>query len=410
MPLNEEETKYHRINPVLQRKGYDDPWKVKLETPAPVEPTGFKGSRRKGHGRVDYLLCVHASGMPKPLPVAVIEAKAEDADPLKGMQQAKDYADCQRFSVRYVFATNGHRYGEFDKHAQMPAGPFPFSDFPSHVDLTARYSRDIGVDVTAPDASLLYMADSAAYAKPRYYQDAAIRAAFEKILRCEQAGQPARVLLSLATGAGKTVIAANLLYRLHEAGRLQKPALFLCDRDELREQAYEKLSKAMPKGSVRIVEGTRGNNAAANAKVHIATYQTLGLDDDGDGYASFLSRHYDDNAFSVIIIDECHRSAWGRWSVVLQRNPQAIQIGLTATPRQLAEPKPAKNARVRAKVSEQVKADDEVTASNVRHFGEPVYQYGLIQAQDDGYLAACEVVRLKPSIDGNPIRANKCWR
>ena len=79
----------------------------------------------------------------------------------------------------------------------------------------------------------------------------------------------------MATGSGKTVIAANLLWRLHEAGRLVKPALFLCDRDELREQALDKLSKAFPKGSVRIVETERGRNLAKNAKVHIATYQCL---------------------------------------------------------------------------------------------------------------------------------------
>jgi type I site-specific restriction endonuclease len=69
-----------------------------------------------------------------------------------------------------------------------------------------------------------------------------------------------------------------LLWRLHEAGRLTKPALFLCDRDELREQAYDKLARAFPKGSVRLVKNERGENAARNAKIQIATYQTLGLD------------------------------------------------------------------------------------------------------------------------------------
>ena len=67
--------------------------------------------------------------MPKPLPVAVIEAKAEGEDPLKGMQQAKSYADCTRFHVQYIFATNGHRYDEFDKHARCPTGPFHFPIF-----------------------------------------------------------------------------------------------------------------------------------------------------------------------------------------------------------------------------------------------------------------------------------------
>jgi type I restriction enzyme R subunit len=384
---NEAETRFYLIDPELRKKGYDQHWKLRLETPAPVEATGNKGRRRAGDGRTDYLICVQMGDMPKPLPVGVIEAKAETEDPLNGMQQAKGYADCTRFHVQYVFATNGHRYGEFDKTAQMPAGPFPFPDFPSHAALTARYAKDTGVDITRPEAAMLFMADAKAYAKPRYYQDAAIRAAFEKILRCEQNQEPARVLLSLATGAGKTVIAANLLWRLHEAERLTKPALFLCDRDELREQAYEKLSRAFPKGSVRIVKTERGENAARNAKVHIATYQTLGLDDDGTGFASFLTEHYPENSFSIIVIDECHRSAWGRWSEVLRRNPQAIHLGLTATPRKL-ESKQKTTAE-----------DAEVSSHNFKYFGEPVYEYPLIQAQEDGYLSACEIVRLKPSID-----------
>lgn len=386
MAYNEAETRYELIDPILREKGYRQ-WRVKLETPAPVEPTGNKGRRRTGNGRTDYLLCVQVGDMPKPLPVGVIEAKAESDDPLKGMEQGKRYAECVRFAVQYVFATNGHRYGEFDFGTQMPDGPFLFPDFPSHDDLTARYATDTGINLSAPEAAMLFMADSVAFNKPRYYQDAAIRAAFEKVLRCCLRGEPARVLLSLATGAGKTVIAANLLWRLHEAGQLAKPALFLCDRDELREQAWEKLSKAFPKGSVRIVKTERGQNAAKNAKVHIATYQTLGLDDEDQSYASFLTAHYPENAFSVIVIDECHRSAWGRWSEVLKRNPDAIHIGLTATPRQLRESK------------HQTADDVAITANNLGYFGDPVYEYTLIQAQEDGYLAACEIVKLKPSID-----------
>lgn len=388
MAYNEAETRFYLIDPVLREKGYDAHWKLKLETPAPVEPTGNKGRRRAGAGRTDYLLCVQVGNMPKPLPVAVIEAKPETADPLKGMQQAKGYADCTRFQVQYVFATNGHRYGEFDKTVQMPSGPHEFEPkFPTHAELTARYATATGVDVTQPGAAMLFMADSAAFPKPRYYQDAAIRAAFEKILRTEQAAQAPRVLLSLATGAGKTVIAANLLWRLHEAGRLTKPALFLCDRDELRSQAYDKLARSFPKGSVRIVKTEKGGNAAKNAKVHIATYHTLGLDDVDKEYASFLTEHYPPDTFSVIVIDECHRSAWGRWSEVLRRNPNAIHIGLTATPRQL-------------RVSRHQTADDaDITAHNLNYFGDPVYEYTLIEAQEDGYLAACEIVKLKPSID-----------
>lgn len=392
MSMNEADTRYHLIDPVLRDKGYVSRERITLETiltPAPVEPSGAKGRRRRGPGRTDYLLCVQVGDMPKALPVAVLEAKRESADPLKGMQQAKNYSDCERFDVKYVFATNGHKYGEFDCVTRLQGGPFPFSDFPPHPDLTARYARDTGIDMARPEAAMLFQADSPAWALSRYYQDAAIRAAFEKILTDQQADLPPRVLLTLATGAGKTVIAANLLWRMSQAGQLPKPALFLCDRDELREQAYSKL-KATFGDNARIVRTERGGNAARNARIHIATYQTLGLDDANlgvGGFASFLTDHYGEDAFSVIIIDECHRSAWGRWSEVLRRNPNAIHIGLTATPRKLEE---SKNASAE---------DRDITANNRRYFGEPVYEYTLIQAQEDGYLAACEIVKRKASID-----------
>jgi type I restriction enzyme R subunit len=393
MALNEEETRFHLIDPVLRRKGYDDPQRIKLETPAPVDPTGPKGRRRKGAGRTDYLLCVQVGDMSKPLPVAVLEAKREDADPLAGMQQAKGYADCQRFDVQYVFASNGHLYGDYDKPSGIQTGPHPLEDFPPHPGLRARYAKDKGIDLNRPDVALLFQADSPAWAQSRYYQDAAIRAAFEKIILEWQAGNAPRVLLTLATGAGKTIIATNLLWRMSKAGMLPKPALFLCDRDELRGQTYSKLKAAFG-GDARIVQTERGQNAAANARVHVATYQTLGIDENGDG--SFLTDHYGEDAFSVIIIDECHRSAWGKWSQVLTRNPNAIHIGLTATPRKLKEPKRAKQSK---EIEWAIAEDDAITAHNVQYFGEPVYEYTLVQAQEDGYLAACEIVKRKADID-----------
>jgi type I restriction enzyme R subunit len=393
MAHNEEETRFHLIDPVLRKKGYDDPQRIRLETPAPVEPSGAKGRRSKRGGRTDYLLCVQVGNMPKPLPVAVLEAKREDADPLNGMEQAKGYADCARFDVQYVFSSNGHLYGEYDKPSGIQTGPHPLEDFPPHPDLCARYAKDKGIDLNSPDAALLFQSDSPAWSASRYYQDAAIRAAFEKIIIGRRAGTAARVLLTLATGAGKTVIATNLLWRMAQAGMLPKPALFLCDRDELREQAYTKLKAAFG-GNARIVETERGQNAAANARIHIATYQTLGIDENGDG--SFLTDHYGEDAFSVIIIDECHRSAWGKWSQVLTRNPNAIHIGLTATPRKLKPPKQEQKSK---DVEAAIAADDAITANNVEYFGEPVYEYTLAQAQEDGYLAACEIVKRKADID-----------
>lgn len=385
MSKNEAETRYELIDPVLREKGYRMPY-IKLETPAPVEPIGPKGRRRKGPGKTDYLLCVDIPASAAPFPVAILEAKKESEDPLKGMQQAKGYAECERFDAKYIFSTNGHRYAKFNTFTGEQTGPFPLIDFPDHQRLTDCYAKHTGIRLDEPESEMLFAPDGPAY-ESRYYQDAAIRATFAKIIKSESAGEPPRALLSLATGSGKTIIAANLLWRLHEAERLSKPALFLCDRDELREQGYDKL-KALFGDNARIVKTEKGENAARNARIHIATYQTLGLDDDDDGFASFLTEHYPEDAFSVIIIDECHRSAWGKWSEVLKRNPNAIHIGLTATPRQLRESK--KHA---------TEEDAEITANNVKYFGEPVYEYTLIQAQDDGYLAACEIIKRKATID-----------
>ena len=105
MGMNEADTKYHRIDPVLREKGYTSVDRITLETiltPPPVEPTGAKGRRRKGPGRTDYLLCVQTGTMPRSMPIAVLEAKREDDAPLKGMQQAKGYADTLRFEPQIL--------------------------------------------------------------------------------------------------------------------------------------------------------------------------------------------------------------------------------------------------------------------------------------------------------------------
>ena len=99
MGLNEESTRYHLISPVLATKGCDDPWKIRLETPPPVEPTGFKGRRGKPSGRTDYLIYVRHASLPKPWPVGVLESKPEGVQPMAGMQQAKGYAACARHAV-----------------------------------------------------------------------------------------------------------------------------------------------------------------------------------------------------------------------------------------------------------------------------------------------------------------------
>ena len=225
----------------------------------------------------------------------------------------------------------------------------------------------------------------------RYYQDAAIRAVFEKIAHCEKTGDPKRALLSLATGSGKTFIAVNLLKRIADAKQLKR-ALFLCDRTELRDQGLGAFHAVFGADAAEVYQEKDGKNHARNARIHIATYQTLNVDTE-EADANLLKTFYPENAFSHIIIDECHRSAWGKWSQVLTRNPDAVQIGLTATPRELEI----------EENSEEVKADAQITADNLRYFGEPVYEYDMSQGIEDGYLAACEIQRGRVNIDDTGI-------
>ena len=106
MVMNEQETRYFLIELILREKGYDEITKLRCETPALLNLQGLKQDARKVADELITLLCVQVGDMPKPLPVvAVLEAKKEDEDPLKGMQQAKKYPECERFEVKYVFAS-----------------------------------------------------------------------------------------------------------------------------------------------------------------------------------------------------------------------------------------------------------------------------------------------------------------
>ena len=241
----------------------------------------------------------------------------------------------------------------------------------------------MGFSLDSPAARPLLTPYPGGEATRRYYQDAAIRAVLEKIAKGEK-----RALLSLATGSGKTFIAVNLLKRIADAGQLRR-ALFVCDRDELRQQGVGALQNIFGSDAAEVFRKSDGTNNARNARIHVATYQTLDVAAE-DGTANFLTTHYPEDYFSHIVIDECHRSAWGKWSQVLTRNPNAVQIGLTATPRQII-------------VSEKNREADEdarIAADNIRHFGEPVYEYDIAEGIEDGYLAACEIFRRDVLLDG----------
>lgn len=382
MTLSEADTRAKLIDPALHARGWTEDLLRREETSGAILISDGRPTKQP-KGRVDYTLRIKVTMEAQPVAVALIEAKAEHLPPNHGLEQAKLYAACKRLNVPFVFATNGHLFVEFDRFTGITTHSRPLAEFPTPKELQVRYEQGMGFKLDEPAARPLLTRYVGGEATRRYYQDAAIRAVLEKIARCEKNNQPRRALLSLATGAGKTFIAVNLLRRIADAGLLRR-ALFLCDRDELRNQALGAFHNAFGSDAAEVA----GGNPQKNARILIATYQTLDVDTD-EADANFLTQNYPENFFSHIIIDECHRSAWGKWSQVLERNPQAVQIGLTATPRQIQTG--AKGAS--QPETPEVKNDLQINADNMKYFGEPVYEYDLSQGIEDGYLAACEIIR-----------------
>lgn len=386
MGYNEADTRSKLIDPAIYARGWSEDHIKREESAGTIEIVAGK-AKRNAKGKVDYTLRLKVASATQPIAVAIIEAKAEEKHPGHGLEQAKAYAACKRLNVPFVFSSNGHQFVEFDHFSGVTSAPCPMAQFPSPEELRRRYETGMGFSLDSPAAKPLLIPYHGGEAGRRYYQDAAIRAVLEKIARCDAQAEPKRALLSLATGAGKTFIAVNLLRKIADAGQLRR-ALFVCDRDELRTQGLAALQKVFGSDAM----AATGSNPEKNARVVVATYQTLDVDSD-EADANFLTTHYPENYFSHIVIDECHRSAWGKWSQVLLRNPEAVQVGLTATPRKINFPKGSVEAE----------ADAKICADNYKHFGEPVYEYDMAQAIEDGYLAACEIIKGRVSLDENTL-------
>ncbi|MCC6697177.1 MAG: DEAD/DEAH box helicase family protein [Candidatus Hydrogenedentes bacterium] len=390
MDYNEADTRAKLIDPAIHRCGWNEELIRREETAGTIDIVEGK-ARRRSRGKIDYVLRVKVNVDTQPVALALIEAKKASLPPGHGLDQAKGYAECKRLNVKFVFSSNGHQFVEFDCFTGLTSAPRPMAEFPTPEELRARYERYMGFMLDSSAARPLLQPYSGGEGTRRYYQDAAIRAVMEKVAQCDVTGQPKRALLSLATGAGKTFIAVNLLKRISDAGQLTR-ALFVCDRDELRTQALKAFQNVFGSDAAEVFRKSDGANNAKNARIHIATYQTLGVENE-DGDANFLTTFYPENYFTHIVIDECHRSAWGKWSQVLTRNSKAVQIGLTATPRQLECTEETAEAQ----------QDADITANNLAYFGEPAYEYDIAQAIEDGYLAACEIQKGRVNLDDTGI-------
>jgi len=307
--------------------------------------------------------------------LAVIEAKAWDESLTEGVAQAKNYAD--KMAIRYTYSTNGRELYGMD----MQEGKEGVKDrFPTPEELwnltfaEANAWRDRFADVP--------FEDKGGYFQGRYYQDLAIQRVMEAIAADQQ-----RILLTLATGTGKTFIAFQIAWKLfHSRWNLSREPsrrpriLFLADRNILADQAYNAFSAFPEDALVRIEPGDirKKGKVPKNGSLFFTIFQTFMSGPPKDGKPSPYFGEYPPDFFDFIVIDECHRGGANdesTWRDILTYFFPAVQLGLTATP----------------------KRKDNV--DTYAYFGEPVYVYSLKDGINDGFLTPFKVKQISTTLD-----------
>ncbi len=361
MRYSESDTRANFIDPLLIECG----WKPENIQREYYFTDGRKilNNRRGKRKFVDYLLKYQNVNL------AILEAKSSDKHPTEGLQQAIDYAN--DLNVRFVYSSNGLKHYEFD----ISNGKGDYVErFPTPDELFNR----ITLNATAQQERLMVQPlDISGANQPRYYQIIAVNKAIETI----SAGKK-RVLLTLATGTGKTFIAYQIVYKLFQTrwnldGAERRPkVLFLADRNILADQAINTFNP-FEKDLVKINgEEVRRRNGVVptNANIFFAIYQAIAEKENIGGFF----KQYPADFFDLIIVDECHRGSAneeGSWREILDYFGTAVQMGMTATP----------------------KRNDNV--DTYKYFGEPVYEYSLKQGINDGFLTPYKVKRITTNID-----------
>lgn len=182
--MSEADTRAKLIDPAIHCRGWTEDLIKREESAGAVEIVAGK-ARRKSKGRTDYTLRVLVNPDTQPVALALLEAKKESLAP-GGLDQAKGYARSFQHNVQFVFSSNGHLFVEFDRSTGMTSLPRPLSEFPTPDELRARYERIMGFSLAAPAAKPLLQRYVGGEGQRRYFQDAAIRAVFEKVARCAE--------------------------------------------------------------------------------------------------------------------------------------------------------------------------------------------------------------------------------
>ncbi|ENE4022958.1 DEAD/DEAH box helicase family protein [Campylobacter coli] len=329
------------------------------------------GNKRAERKFADYLLKFQNNNL------AIIEAKKQNKDALDGLSQGIEYA--KTLNVPFVYSTNGDKIYEYD--LRVSRGEY-IENFPSPNELFQRvYGNLKEWQYKLLTQRELYIPQKTL----RYYQKIAVDKVIEALINGKD-----RILLTLATGTGKTTIAFALCYRLLEArwnkeNKDQKPKiLFLCDRVSLRDQALGEFNAVESDCKVISAEEIRKNDGKiiTNANVFFGIYQSLAAnskdqENTQEEQESKFYLQYPKDFFDLIIIDECHRGGAneeGNWACVLEHFSSATHLGLTATPK---------------------KSDN---VDTYRYFGESAYEYSLKEGIEDGFLTPYKVKRIATTL------------
>ena len=355
---NEADTCRQYVVPQLQSAGWDTaPHSINEQqtfTDGRVILTG-RTARRGPQKRSDYLL-----RYTQDVSIAVVEAKAEYKLPSDGLQQAKDYAEI--LGLSFAYATNGLEIVEFD---YLTGTERTVEAYPTPAELWERLQQAQGLTEKAA-APLLSPSHQSSGFRERYYQQIAINRAVQAIGQGKK-----RLLLTLATGTGKTAVAFQVCWKLwntrwNRTGEHRRPKiLFLADRNILIDDPKDKTFLPFGDARHKIENGV----VSLGRDIYFAIYQALADDENRPG----LYRQFPSDFFDLIIVDECHRGAArdeSAWRSILSYFTPATQLGLTATP----------------------KRDDNIDTYN--YFGNPLYTYSLRQGIEDGFLAPYRVHRI----------------